>query len=110
MKLLFYVLNQKDKLDDLVVRLSEVGVSGATIIPSRGMAKMLYSQDESSFMTSLRALMDQSSDENCTIFTVVNDEQVAAFRSAVHDVVGDLSQPGGGILFTLPIDSVEGLK
>ena len=39
MKLLICVLNDTDKLDELMIKLAEAGVKGATIINSTGMSK-----------------------------------------------------------------------
>ena len=43
------------------------------------------------------------------IFMVLNDEQIQTVKAVIKDVIGDLSEPNTGILFTLPIDSVDGL-
>ena len=48
---------------------------------------------------------------NKTIFSVVDrDEKVAKLEGLLERVCGDLSQPGTGILFTLPVDYARGLR
>lgn len=108
MKMLIFVLNNVDLLDDLLVELSENGLRGATILNSTGMARSLY--ETTSMMSSLKALLDSDHEENKTIFAIVNEKQEQIFYDAVDKIIGPLSQPNSGIMFTLPIDSVKGLK
>ena len=61
-------------------------------------------------MNSLKALLDPDLPDNKTIFTVVDDEQEAIFVKVVEEVIGDLSKPNTGIMFTLPISDVKGLS
>ena len=109
MKLLIFILEDVKKLDDLLLELSKQGLGGATILNSKGMAKSLYAKDESILMNSLKALLNPEDPENRTIFTIVDQKQEELFKKAVNKVVGSLSEPDTGILFTIPIDSVEGL-
>ena len=43
-----------------------------------------------------------------TILLVLKDDQVEETISVVKRVVGDLKEPNTGIMFTLPINNVEG--
>ncbi len=108
MKMLVFVLDNVDKLDPLLTELSKQGLRGATIINSTGMARSLYSTG-SVMMRSLKILLDSEHEENKTIFTVVDKKQEQIFYQAVDKIIGPLSEPGTGIIFTLPIDSVGGL-
>ena len=110
MKLLILVLNNVSKLDNLMVELANQGVKGATIINSTGMAHSLYNHQESKLMNSLKALLDPDLPDNKTIFTVVDDEQEVIFVKVVEEVIGDLSKPNTGIMFTLPVSDVKGLS
>ena len=109
MKLLVFILNRVDKLEKLLCELSEAKISGATIVESTGMARALYNMEDGAFLGSLRLFLDPEREENRMIFMVLNDEQIETVKRVIHKVVGDLSQPATGILFTMPIDSVEGL-
>lgn len=110
MKLLIFVLNNIDKLDELMLELSNDGVKGATIIQSSGMAHSLYNNEESKFINSLKALLDPDQRENRTIFTVVDDQQEKIFFDVVEKVIGDLNKPNTGIIFTVPIGEVRGIS
>ncbi len=110
MKLMIFVLNKIDVLDYLLEDLSKAGIKGATIINSTGMG-MTLSRLENSFLGgSLRALFDANRDDNRTLLAVIHDDQLDVARQVIKDVVGDLSKPNTGILFTVPIDFVEGLR
>ena len=109
MQLFVLVLNHTEKCEDLMSEFSHVGIKGATIIESTGMARALYHSDDA-FLGSLRALLNPDREQNKTIFTVLSDEQVEIARQAVIKVVGDLSKPDTGIIFTIPVNFVEGIE
>lgn len=109
MKLLIIVLNKIECLDRLLTRLGKHNIPGATILDSKGMAQELESHDELRFLGSLRLLMNPAHKENKTIFMVLSEDKVAEVSRIVNEVTGGLDHPDTGILFTLPIDYVEGL-
>ena len=115
MKALVFVLNDISKLDELLIELSKNGLRGATIINSIGMARSIYKSKssntyESIIINSLKALLESStSDENKTIFTIVDDVQEKMFYEDVEKIIGPLSKENSGIIFTVPVDSVRGL-
>ena len=109
MKLMVIILNRLDALEALLEGLSSVGVGGATIIESSGMAMTLSRLDSSVLSSSIRSLFSGDED-NRTIFSVIKDEQLEVVRKVVYKTVGDLSKPNTGILFTIPLDFVEGTK
>ena len=109
MRLLIIVLNKVECLDRLLTKLGKNNIPGATILDSKGMAQELEGHDELRFLGSLRLLMNPAHKENKTIFMVIPEEKVAAVSKIVNEVTGGLDRPDTGILFTLPIDYVEGL-
>ena len=109
MKLLVIVLNKVECLDKLLTTFGKQHIPGATILDSKGMAQELGEHDELRFLGSLRLLMNPAHKENKTIFMVISEEKVAAVSKIVNEVTGGLDHPDTGILFTLPIDYVEGL-
>ena len=44
-----------------------------------------------------------------TIFTIIPDDLVERILAVTEQIVGDLNEPGNGILVVLPADSVHGL-
>lgn len=109
MKLMVIILNKIDALEALLEGLSAVGVGGATIIESSGMAMTLSKLDSSVLSSSIRNLFSGDED-NRTIISVIKNDQLDTVRRVVYKTVGDLSKPNTGILFTIPLDFVEGTK
>ena len=110
MKLLIYVLSHVEKLQTLLNQFNEQGIAGATILDSSGMGRELSERDEFSIFGSMRALIDQNNRTTKTLFLVVEDDQVKKIETVIESVIGDLSKPDQGILFTIPLDYVSGYK
>ena len=110
MKLIVIILNKTDVLDYLLESLSAAGIGGATIIESSGLAMTLSKLDSSFISASIRGLFSGGEEDNRTILSVIKDNQLDIARKVVYNTVGDLSQPNTGIMFTVPIDFVEGTR
>lgn len=110
MKLLIIVLNKTECLEEILEEFGKNEISGATIIDSRGMMQELSDHDEFRFIGSLRSLFEPEHKENKTIFMVTPEENVKIISAIVNKVTGGLSKPDTGIIFTLPIDYLEGLS
>ena len=110
MKLLMIVLNKTECLERLLTSFGRNQIPGATIIDSKGMAQELGELDDLDFMFSLRMLINPAHKENKTIFMVVPEDMVAKVSQIVNQVTGGLDQPDTGILFTVPIDHIEGIR
>ena len=111
MKCLFIILNKTEMLDALLTNLTKNGIKGATILNSTGMARQLMSNednDTTNLFGSLRLILNPERAENKTIFCVLSDEQVIIAKKAITEVLGDLNQPDTGILFTVPVDFIDG--
>jgi hypothetical protein len=88
-------------------------ITGATVINSSGMAHELLKVDDetlSGIVGSLRKFLNPNDAQNKTIFMVVKEENVMEIVNVIESVVGSLDQPNSGILFTLPIDFLRGMK
>lgn len=109
MKLLIIVLNKTECLERLLTAFGTNDIMGATIIDSKGMAQELDQLDDSDFMLPLRMLIHPAHHENKTIFMVIPEEKVQKVSDIVNKVTGGLGKPDTGILFTVPIDHIEGL-
>jgi nitrogen regulatory protein PII len=114
MKLILFVLNDPGKLQDLLEAWKEAGVSGATVLYSTGMGRIHQSaalRDDLPLMPSLSDFLASNTDLSRTLFTIVeNDETVRHVMAATRAVVGDLYQPGAGLLVVLPVDLTDGLR
>jgi nitrogen regulatory protein P-II 1 len=108
LKLLVVVLNKEELLDELLSAFVEAGIDGATILDSEGMGRFLTY--EVPLFADFRSFMKGNKPYNKTIFSVVRDESaLLRIRKLLDTVVGGLSEPGNGIMFTLPVDFAAGL-
>jgi len=108
MQLLVAVVNHEEHVDDILAGFIELGITGATVLESRGMGHLL--SREVPIFAGVRSLSALSRPENRTLFCVVDDDKADAAIAMVQEVVGDLSAPGAGIVFTLPVGRVVGLS
>ena len=112
MHVLFLVLNATEYLDDILAAFVDVGVKGATILDSQGMASAIVSNLDKQvpLFGSLKNFLNNSRPYNKTVFAVIeNKELLDEAIEAVKNTVGDISQPGIGLMFSIPIGAVYGL-
>ncbi|UCD23424.1 MAG: hypothetical protein JSW51_10285 [Gemmatimonadota bacterium] len=108
MELLVCVINEEDKLNDILSGFVELGVTGATVINSRGMARHI---PEAPIFAGLKDVMAGVRPQNATVFSVIESkEKLEAAIELVKGVCGDLTAPGTGILFTLSVNQVIGMS
>lgn len=109
---LFIILNEIEYLEDILTAFVEVGVKGATILDSQGMGSALINNENRQIplFGALKRFSDSAHPYNKTIFTVIeNEELVDNTIAAVKDILGDISKPGVGLMFTLPIGRIYGM-
>lgn len=108
MQLLVVVINQEEKLEQILSGFVEIGITGATIINSEGMGRVL-SHDIPIF-AGLQTLIARSRPQNQTIFSVIRDrDKVDEVIDLLTEICGDFEDPATGIAFTVPVDRVRGL-
>lgn len=108
MKLLVFVLNNEEYLEEVLEAYVEAGVTGSTILDSEGMGRFLTY--EIPLFADFKEFMKGNKPYNKTILTVVRDETVIdKVKILVDKIVGGLKNPGTGIMFSLPVDWVSGL-
>lgn len=107
MKLLVLILNKVEKLEEVLEGFLEEGVTGATIIDSVGMGHFL--SEEVPIFAGLRFMFAGAKPHNKMIFSVIEEEKVEPVIRLLKKILGNLDQPGTGIIFTLDLDRVEGL-
>jgi nitrogen regulatory protein P-II 1 len=107
-QLLIAVINQEEKLDEILSGMVELGITGATIINSEGMGRVI-SHDIPIF-AGLDQIASLSRPQNQTIFSVIReDEKVDGVLDLLREICGDLGNPATGIAFTIPVSRVVGL-
>lgn len=107
MKLLVLVLNKEELLEDVLTAYVEAGIPGATILDSEGMGRFLTHNIP--LFVDFNGFMQGNRPRNKTIFSIVQQEEsLTTVKRLLHDICGGFSDPGTGILFTLPVDEVVG--
>ncbi len=108
MELLVCVVNRDEKLEEVLSGFLELGVTGATVIHSEGMGRVL--SQEVPVFAGLQTLMSRSRPQNTTILSVIESTEVLEQAIAlVQRVCGDFDEPSTGIVFTVPLNRVIGL-
>ncbi len=107
MLLLLFVLNKEEHLDEILELFLELDISGATILDSVGMGRILA--HDIPIFAGFRNLMQESRPGNKTIFTVVEEAKVPLIEEGIQQICGALDEPGAGILITVPVAKIKGL-
>ena len=113
MILLVFVLDNPDKIDDLLDAWMAAGVRGITILDSSGVHRRRGEADRQSVPMFLGMSRMFQSDQyvHNTLFSVVQDESIIpSVLEATESVVGDLRKSHTGVLFTLPVNNAWGLS
>ncbi|NBB90755.1 MAG: hypothetical protein GVY23_06065 [Spirochaetes bacterium] len=108
MKLVVFVLNKEELLEQVLEAYVEAGIEGATILDSEGMGRFLTY--EVPLFADFKEFMKGNKPYNKTILSVVRDEElIPDLEKLLDDVCGGLAAPGTGIFFTIPVDHAAGL-
>jgi nitrogen regulatory protein PII len=108
MQLLVAVINHEERVDEVLAAFLELGITGATVVESRGMGRVL--SREVPLFAGIRAFDERSRASNRTLFCVADDEKIEAAIALVQEICGGLDRPGAGVLFTIPVARVVGLS
>lgn len=105
---LFLVLNETDLLEEILARFVDVGVQGATILDSQGMASALAeNRQDLPFLKSLKTRFESARPYSKIILTVLESEDlVERTVEAAQDILADVDLPGAGFMFSMPIGKV----
>ena len=102
MQAVFIVINEPDRLQDVLTGLLEVGITTATIVESQGMGRAVM--DNLSIFAGFRDIWRGNLGFNQTLFTVVEDNIVDELVDVLKDILGeDDEAEAKGVLFTVPV-------
>ncbi len=107
---LFIVVNYPEYLEDILSKLVNLGVKGATILDSQGMGSAIVQQgiDSIPIFGSLKTLLSGSNPYSKTIFTIINEEHL--LHETMHDVEKIFQmdkKTQAGLMFTVPVSEVR---
>ncbi len=110
--LVVLIVDNPDDCPHILDRWSELGVTGATILESTGMGRILRAglRDDIPLMPSLSDFLDVREEPHRTVLSVVEDQQMVDKMVAVaQHIIGDLDHPHTGFLFVVPVVQAYGL-
>lgn len=113
MYLILFVLDDPDKLRELLDAWEKAGTGGATILVSTGMQRVRSNaiRDDIPLIPGVDDLYKRIEEHHRTLFTIVKDDEVLQkVVAATEHVVGSLHEPNTGILVVLPTAQVYGLE
>lgn len=112
--LVVLIIDDVNKVDEVLDAWLAVGVSGVTLLDSTGLVHQLRkrgARDDLPLIPSLATLLRGREESHRTVFSVVPDEfDVDALARATEEVLGPLDKPDSGILFIVPVTRAWGLK
>lgn len=101
MKMLVLVLNDEQKVDDVLLSLSKIGINGATVIDSVGMGGILGVKIP--FFSLFESHVRVHKPSNKTIFTIIDNDSTLRHAVDMLRVSLKLEKPGTGFLFVVPV-------
>jgi len=108
MQIFVCVLNETERLNDVISAFVEVGAPGATVIESQGMGRIGTS--DIPIFAGFRQLMAGARPFNYTIFSVIEKpEVVQELTRILRGLLEQDTEEARGIVFTLPVSSFERL-
>ncbi len=114
MEMVVLVMDDMEKVARVLEAWREAGVSGITIWDSRGLGRKLHYRrllDDIPLMPSLDWLLQPREDDHCTLFTLVDcEELVDRLIEVTEAITGSLDGEDRGILFVLPVSRAVGVR
>ncbi|TCK98797.1 hypothetical protein EDC19_1236 [Natranaerovirga hydrolytica] len=107
MKLLIAIINNPEKVVDILDEFYKVEINGATVMDSTGMAHIMANYVP--FFSRFAEVGDEPT-ANKSIFVVIHSEdQLLKAIQSIEKIIGDLNEPDTGVVMTVPIDFQKGL-
>lgn len=107
---LFIVLNETEYLPEVLFKMKQLGIRGATIIDSMGATAINKDIYNIPVIGGLMKSIDGDVQYNKTVFSVIErEEQVDLVMNHIEKVLGgDMKRPNKGIMFVLPVTHMRG--
>ncbi|RUA15240.1 MAG: hypothetical protein DSY55_06710 [Clostridia bacterium] len=107
-ELLVIILDDLQRLPDLLKNLKDAGVTGVTILSSIGGYRATNLMQDLG-LSGLAKMFGANELKRRTIFSVVEAEKIDAAIAAAEQAVGGFGRPNCGILFTIPVSRTVGI-
>ncbi len=110
MYMVMFILDDPNKLDDVLEAWHKVGVSGITIAETTSFYRRQVKGLGARFLFGFSRVVENVEAGHFALFTVVPHEEAAqCCLEAAESIVGDLSEPDTGILMAWPLPLVKGV-
>ena len=112
MQFFVLVLNREECLEPILEEMLAQGFSGATILNSTGMMRVLENDDnvDMPMLGLLRHFYSPERKTSKTLFTLIEDDKRDNLMRIINEKTGGLDHPDTGIAFALPVSFVEGVN
>ena len=112
MQFFVLVLNREECLEPILEEMLAQGFSGATILNSTGMMRVLENDDnvDMPMLGLLRHFYCPERKTSKTLFTLIEDDKRDKLMRIINEKTGGLDHPDTGIAFALPVSFVEGVN
>jgi hypothetical protein len=119
MKLVVLITAKVEDGLDIAQAWQDAGAPGVTIIRTHGLHTLqreIASGDVElprmvvSMGAAMAAILDNLEERGEMILSLVDDDLVEALISSANAVLGDLTKPNHGILFTIPVEQAIGVR
>lgn len=112
MQLLVLILTKTECMPQIVSALVGNDLGDPTVINCEGALNVIDKSnvEPPPIFGSLRYILGQSRKESKMMFVVLPDEKIQKAKNIIDNQVGGIKNPNTGIMFTLPLSSVDGLS
>ncbi len=110
MNVLFVIINQLNKFEEVIKEFSKRNIRGGTIFDTMGLFGMTAHHNTNQVGHSIRGMLNRGRPFNKTIMMVVTDQQIEVVKEAMEAVFGDINGHGNGIMVAFPASQVFGMK
>lgn len=109
MKLFVFIIKRDDYVKSFTEKLASIGVSAASVIDSKGVAKLINQEsvDPPPIFGSLRHFVNPIHEDGKTVLVAADDSKAEAIRRAFLELKDSL--PDIGVLLAVDLCFTEGL-
>jgi nitrogen regulatory protein P-II 1 len=113
LKLIILITSRTAHTLDLGNAWQRAGASGVTVLEGYGLRRLQEKvgiRDDLPLIPSLSALLRQQEESSFLLLALVSDEAVKPIYDATIGLLGDLTLPDNGVIFTMDVGDVLGIR
>lgn len=113
MQLLVLIIKDVEKLDKLLLTLSDAGIGGATVVDCEGMAERLLrlrQEEDIPLYGFLSSILEAENTSSKMVLMALTDEMTEKARCVIRENINGLVKPNTGVMFGIPLSFTEGIR